>query len=884
MRALANVRTIVLRPQSNVNDVPEREAPPTIPLPPAPDADLAPARVRPTWPIFCFLAAFLLYVALIPHFLLYASPPSGDQPYYLIDVASLVQDGDLNVKNNYDNHDEQKFYSLAPHPPGFVGMSVPNPLPRQLADTVARPDTEQYSAHLPGLPVLLAPAWFVGSLFNLWWPATIVAMCVIGALVGVNVFLLAHEVTGKLWIALAVWAVVVFSSPVMTYSYLIFTELPTGLLLIYAFRRLALGWAENGPWRLLLVGACIGYIPWLAERCVLIAVPLGIYAAVQWWRGKYEVRSTKYEVPSRSGLLGTWYFVLRTLRARLRSATWLAVPILISAGLLLAFDLFRFGTLLPSATSHAKGQTEVFYWPWVSGDDLNHFVSNSFGLLFDIQWGVLTYAPVLVLAVVGLIAMFRVGHNAHRRLAWAMLAVSAPYMFVIMAYFGWNGVWCPPSRYQVTFVPLLAAPLAMSLYACRGWLYKMVFGLLALPGFIFMAIMMNNPILMWPFGDGRTFWGGVFDWLSRAPEAPVHVDLRHALPSFLTPDEARQPASTGAIIAAAFLIVFFCSLLIRRIPGTESKVARYSVLGTRYWALGWAGALVFLGLGWYAMNAPYLKPQTVLVEQHRWTLPHPLVEAHGMAYLGGKLYIASIGPRSSTGVLQPGVGELGEFDPATGTYKTIHPVSATGPLPYGYPGDIKVGPDGLLYLLNNGPGDQALYEMKPDGQVVRQVALDGKSPIAIGLGIGPDGKLYATDMGQIHQFGPNGGSQLASWGTPAGNFNNIAGVTVDPDNRVYGAETSEKRVHIFDSAGHLQRTVDLGCQPWQMVVAGDWLDISCEGGIRSLNRKSGDLQFGPAGQADQARGSFTGLAYGPDNTLYLLDSSTNTIIAYTVRH
>jgi hypothetical protein len=673
--------------------------------------------------------------------------------------------------------------------------------------------------------------------------------------------------------------VVVFSSPVMTYSYLIFTELPTGLLLIYAFRRLALGWEENGPWRLLLVGACIGYIPWLAERCVLIAIPLALYAAVQWWR---------YWRPlQRVG--GSNRLFMPRIWASLRSATWVVVPMLVSAGLMLAFDLFRFGTPLPSATSHAKGQTEIFYWPWLSGDDLNHFVTNSFGLLFDIQWGVLTYAPVLVLAAVGLIAMFRVGCASDRRLAWAMLAISAPYLFVIMAYFGWNGIWCPPSRYQVTFVPLLAAPLAMSLYACRGWLYKAVFGVLALPGFIFMAIMMNNPILMWPFGDGRTFWGGVFEWLASAPEAPVHIDLRHALPSFLTPDEVRQPASTGAIIAAAFLIVFFCSFLIRRTPSTESKVARYRriamrLFGTRYWALAWVVALLFLGLGWYAMNAPYLKGQTVLVEQHHWTLPHPLVEAHGMAYLDGKLYIASIGPRSATGVLQPGVGELGEFDPATGSYKTVHPVSATGPLPYGYPGDIKVGPDGLLYLLNNGPGDQALYVMKPDGQVVRQVALDGKSPIAIGLGIGPDGKLYATDMGQIHQFGPNGGSQLASWGNGTGNFNNIAGVTVDPDNRVYVAETSEKRVHIFDSAGHLQRTVDLSCQPWQMVVTGDWLDISCEGGIRSLNRKNGDLQIGPVGQVEQARGSFTGLAYGPANTLYLFDGSTSTISAYTVQH
>jgi sugar lactone lactonase YvrE len=285
------------------------------------------------------------------------------------------------------------------------------------------------------------------------------------------------------------------------------------------------------------------------------------------------------------------------------------------------------------------------------------------------------------------------------------------------------------------------------------------------------------------------------------------------------------------------------------------------------------------------MNAPYLKPQTALVEQARWTLPRPLVEVHGMAYLDGKLYISSLGPRSAQGEILAGVGELGEFDPATGVYTTIHPVSVGGEaLPYGYPGDVKVGPDGLLYLLNNGPGKQALYEMKADGTVVKEVALEGKSPLAIGLGIGPDGKLYATDMGSIHEYGPEGGSPLVAWGKATGNFNNIGGVTVDPNNRVYGAETSEKKVHIFDESGTPINVVDLGCSPWQMVVSGDWLDIACDAGMRSLNWKTGDVQVDRVGDADQPQGMLTALAYGADGTLYVYDNNGSSVRAYTVKH
>jgi hypothetical protein len=819
--------------------------------------------------VLCFAVTFLVYVAFIPHFLLYSSPPTGDQPFYLMDMASLVQDGDLNVKNNYDQQDEAKFYELAPHPPGFVGMSAPRPLGRQLADTPARPPTEEYSAHLPGLAVLLAPAWAIGAAFALWWPATIVAMCAIGALVAVNIYLLAFEMSGRLWIAGAVWLALAFSSPLMTYSYLIFTELTTGLLLIYALRRLALGWAANGPGRRLLVGACIGYTPWLAERCVLIAVPLGLYAAVQWWR---------YWRPlAREG--GAWRVQAGRLAAGLRSAAWLVAPVLVAAGLLLAYDVFRFGTLLPSGTSHAKGQTEVFYWPWAGGDNLTHFVSNSFGLLFDMQWGMLIYAPVYVLAGVGIVAMLRGGRPADRRLLWAMLACSAPYLLLIMAYLGWNGVWCPPSRYQATFVPLLAAPLGLSLYACRGILYKLLYAVLALPGFAFMAIMLRDPVRMWPFGDGRVFWGGVFDWLAVAPESPVKIDLRHVLPSFMAPDEINHPVSTAWLMGGAFAIILLGALLLRR-PAAPA-IPRRLPAGATY-GLAWLGAGALLGLGWLTINTAYLQPKTLLLEQHRWPLTVPLVEAHGLAYLDGKLYIAYLGPRSDQGVLQPGVGGLGALDLTSGAFTPVQPISARGVLTYSYPGDVQTRDDGLLYLLNNGPGDQALYVMRPDGPVVRQLALDGKGTLSLGFGFGPHGTIYATDMGSIHVFAPGGGPSQATWGGVTGGFNNITGVSVDPTGRVYAAESSARRVQVLDAGGRYLSEYNVGCQAWQMKRAGDWLDVVCEIGVRSINWRTNHWQMGRVGDHDPPPGSPTALTYGPDGTLSVLDRDA--VVAYKVTH
>ena len=101
-------------PSGATNTEVQRKAPATVPLGPGPDADLNPARVRPLWTALCFCATFLLYVAFIPHFLLYSSPPTGDQPFYLMDADSLAQDGDLELSNNYANRDYDKFYCAGP--------------------------------------------------------------------------------------------------------------------------------------------------------------------------------------------------------------------------------------------------------------------------------------------------------------------------------------------------------------------------------------------------------------------------------------------------------------------------------------------------------------------------------------------------------------------------------------------------------------------------------------------------------------------------------------------------------------------------------------------------------------------------------------------------
>ena len=125
----------------------------------------------------------------------------------------------------------------------------------------------------------------------------------------------------------AVWIPIAFSNPLMSYSFLIFTELPTGLLVIYSFRRLALGWRGNSGFRLVLVGFAIAYIPWLAPRGATLAAGLALYAAVQWWRsgaGRVDLAFLCAPLGLSILLLGYYYWFLyycRSATSRLHRAS-----------------------------------------------------------------------------------------------------------------------------------------------------------------------------------------------------------------------------------------------------------------------------------------------------------------------------------------------------------------------------------------------------------------------------------------------------------------------------------------------------------------------------------------------------------------------------------
>jgi hypothetical protein len=101
----------------------------------------------PEPPLWALLLAGFVFYALIGTRLPGPAGPQGDEPHYLTIAQSLRSDGDLDLKDEFEEREYASFYAgtLRPHtspasPPGHV-----------------------YSIHTPGLPILVLPAYRLGG-------------------------------------------------------------------------------------------------------------------------------------------------------------------------------------------------------------------------------------------------------------------------------------------------------------------------------------------------------------------------------------------------------------------------------------------------------------------------------------------------------------------------------------------------------------------------------------------------------------------------------------------------------------------------------------------------------------------------------------------------
>jgi hypothetical protein len=263
-----------------------------------------------------------------------------------------------------------------------------------------------YSLHALGLSLLVLPAYAAASYVGASYFMALLAVW------------LAYEIRALLraWIGAdadgAAW-IVALSPPLVHYAGLIFTEIPAALILTLALRH---GRAAVSARTAFLAGAAVAFLPWLNVRYAILAAALLAFALAARPIAKVAV-------------------------------AWVA-PSVLSAVALAVFHFHLYGFFDPRRVYGRRPELSLSGLP-----------TGLPGLLFDQEFGLLVYAPVFVLAVPGLVALWR--HS--RRLAVIVLVLVLSVVSVAGAWPMWRGGFNPPARFLVPVVPALALALGARL-------------------------------------------------------------------------------------------------------------------------------------------------------------------------------------------------------------------------------------------------------------------------------------------------------------------------------------------------------------------------------------------------------------------------------------
>jgi hypothetical protein len=461
-----------------------------------------------------------LVVSLLAAWSLAPRLPGGDEPHYLVIAQSLLRDGDLDIRNNHAAREYASYY------------------PGELRPDYLRPGRrgEIYSIHAPGIPALVLPGF---ALFG--YRGAQGTLLLFGACTGAAIWWLGWITTRSGSAAWFAWAAIALAPTFLIQSVTIFPDGPAALCVAAAvWLLIRLGDAEHGPRpaAMILVGAMLAALPWLHTRFAVLAGVLGLAIAGSIAVGRHATRR--------------WLPLL----------AFLAIPLAGAAAWFVSFYVL-YGTFDPTAPYGAP-----------SADRSSRFIPGGVaGLLFDQQFGLLSYGPALLIAGAGS------AFAAWRRcgaVVWS-LSAAACYLAVTATYWmWWGGVPAPPARFAMAVLPVLAVPLALAWSRFSGPARAVALFALAWSLAIAVCVIgIGRGALAWNIRDGQAAW---LEWLS-----PV-VNLPRGWPSFfwrLTPADVSTewPFALHALIwlatlgLAAMATVLVTSRLVTRGVAAGAPVA-----------------------------------------------------------------------------------------------------------------------------------------------------------------------------------------------------------------------------------------------------------------------------------------------------------------------
>jgi hypothetical protein len=300
---------------------------------------------------------------------------TGDEPFYLLTTESLLHDGDLDLRNQYDLESYRVFFD------GSVPLWL---------QSVPTPTGEILSPHNLGLSVLVLLAYLVNGLDGVKTFLAFIGGAVIGA-----AYLLARKTVGTRWLSLLAAVLVGASAPVFVYASQIYPEMPAALLVTLV---VLLGIGRNGSaMHGALTGLLLIGLLWLGAKYAPLAACLGGLSALQ------------LSANGRAALVGT--------------IATLGLPYLL-------FHVHVYGGLTPYSVNliYAGSSTPELVAQHI---EVWNRLYRLLGLWVDREFGLVRWAPIFLLAVPGVV----LARRDPGMVRWMLLPLAVDILFAELISF-----------------------------------------------------------------------------------------------------------------------------------------------------------------------------------------------------------------------------------------------------------------------------------------------------------------------------------------------------------------------------------------------------------------------------------------------------------------